>query len=366
MGGEKDRKVIVIVETNFYDMIVINNDNDNHLKAVKDLLGKSDEALIVSPFVSSYAVGNLEKWFAAGFKKLAFITTLKEKDPDQLNKVPVLLELFNQKKKYSYKLTVRIDNSLHGKLYIGVKDGNFVGGIITSANFTENGLRNNHEWGVYFTEKNTLADIYDKTLKDTTIEITENDLLIMKQWMDQNNIKVDKSPTIDVSFIDMIKHKISSNTSVTYWLKPLGKSPNPVPYYESFGSGNHKITFTKKNPSGVKEGDVLIAYSVRSQQLISVFVAGKERGRLTHFDRPEDEQWPNYIICRNETPEYGVNWSEKGLTLSGLREEFLKHYPTNRVLPSGNELNGLQWGADHIRATPEFAEFVINVMKNKC
>ena len=64
------------------NMIVIQNDIDNHLEEVKNLFGRSDEAIILSPFVSSFAVNKVKQWITAGFKKLTFITTLKEKDPD--------------------------------------------------------------------------------------------------------------------------------------------------------------------------------------------------------------------------------------------------------------------------------------------
>lgn len=349
--------------TNIMNMIVIENNIINHLERVKTLFGKCDEALIVSPFVSSFAINSLNQWVTAKFKKLTFITTLKEKDPDQLNKVPLLLELFQKSKELGYDLYLRIDNSLHGKLYIGVKDEHFTGGIITSANFTENGLKNNHEWGVYFTDEKILADISKKTLTDASIELTEKDLLKMKKWMNNNPMKEYKIPTINVSFIDMIERNCSSNTKVTYWLKPLGKSPKPVPSDILFIDDECQITFTKKNPSGVKEGDVLIAYSVVSQLLISVFVAGAERGRLAHFDNPGDEQWPNYIKCRNLTPEYGAKWPEMKLTLRDVRNDFIKN-STAHITPTGNSINALQRGSDHIRLTSEFAEFLIDRMRN--
>jgi hypothetical protein len=34
-------------------------------------------------------------------------------------------------------------------------------------------------------------------------------------------------------------------------------------------------------------------------------------------------------------------------------------------LPSGNKMNALQWGADHVRTTAEFGEFVVNRMKGE-
>lgn len=346
-------------------MRVVNNSTSNHIEEVRDLLLSSSEALIASPFISLAAIDKMKNWLTSELHELTLITTLKEKDPDQLKKVPVLMELYRLKKIRGFNLSVKIDNQLHGKVYIGLKDEIYSGALVTSANFTENGLENNHEWGIFINDQKEISNMHQQIVKNASLELTEKDLMKMKQWIDDNSKDEVKSPTIDVSFIDMIELKSASNANVTYWLKPLGKSPNPVPSNRLFGGAEHQITFTKKNPSGVKEGDVLIAYSVVSQQLISVFVAGNERGRLTHFDKPEDEQWPNYIVCRNETPEYGANWPVMKRTLRDLRKEFVKKSSTS-ITPTGNSINVLQRGSDHIRLTPEFAKFVIEMMKNEC
>ena len=351
-------------------MRVVNNSTNNHLDEIKDLLANSNEALIASPFISPTAIGNMKNWLTSGFQELSLITTLKEKDPDQLRKVPVLMELFRLKKTLGFHLTVKIDNQLHGKVYIGKKDSNYTGAIVTSANFTENGLENNHEWGFYVNDQNVISDIHYQILEDATVELAEKDLVNMKQWMEENHAEDVKSPTVDVSFIDMIEKPILERRAttiggVTYWLKPLGKSPHPVPPTRLFGDEAHQITFTTKNPRGIANGDILLAYSVVSQQMISVFEATDKRGVLTKFANPGDERWPNYIWCKNLTPSYGANWPARGLTFSGLRDEFLKLFPTYTILPSGNKLNGMQWGADHIKTMPEFGEFVVNRMKGE-
>ena len=128
-------------------MRVVNNCRGNHIEEVKDLLANSNKALIASPFISLTVIDKMKNWLTFGFQELTLITTLKEKDPDQLRKVPVLMELFRLKKTRGFHLTVKIDNKLHGKVYIGKRDSNYTGAIVTSANFTENGLENNHEWG---------------------------------------------------------------------------------------------------------------------------------------------------------------------------------------------------------------------------
>lgn len=347
-------------------MRIINNSTSNHLEEVKDLLANSNEALIASPFISLTAIDKLKNWLTSGFQKLTLITTLKEKDPDQLKKVPVLMELFRLKKSRSFRLTVRIDNQLHGKVYIGKKDANYVGAIISSANFTENGLENNHEWGVFINEQMTISDIHQQIVRDASIELTEKDLMKMKQWIDDNPKEDDKSPTVDVSFIDMIEKPAIKVTGITYWLKPLGRDHKPVPDTAFYGDARHIITFSKRGrPNGIKEGHIVIAYSINTMQLISVFVASNDRGQLVEFPVPGDEQWPYYIWCDNETPQYGANWPKMELTLHSLREDFLRQYPQSTVLPSGNKLKALQWGSDHVRATPEFGEFVVGKMIEK-
>jgi hypothetical protein len=351
---------------------VIQNKAENHFGEVKDLLANSNKALIASPFVSLTVIDKMKNWLTFGFQELTLITTLKEKDPDQLRKVPVLMELFRLKKTRGFHLTVKIDNQLHGKVYIGKRDSNYTGAIVTSANFTENGLENNHEWGFYVNDQNVISDIHHQILEDATVKLAEKDLMKMKQWMEENQAEDVKSPTVDVSFVDMIERPIperpvSNIGGVTYWLKPLGRDHKPVPETAFYGETKHIITFSKRGrPTGVKEGDILIAYSIGTMQLISVFVAGNDddRGELTKFPIPGDDKWPYYIWCKNETSQYGASWFKRKLSLHSLRDEFLRCQPTSTVLPSGNKLNALQWGADHVRATLEFGLFVVRKMKD--
>ena len=347
-------------------MRVVNNCRGNHIEEVKDLLANSNKALIASPFISLTVIDKMKNWLTFGFQELTLITTLKEKDPDQLRKVPVLMELFRLKKTRGFHLTVKIDNKLHGKVYIGKRDSNYTGAIVTSANFTENGLENNHEWGFYVNDQNVITGIHHQIFEDATVELVEKDLMKMKQWMEENQAEDMKSPTVDVSFIDMIEKPIVNKTGLTYWLKPLGRDHKPVPETAFYGDARHLITFSKKGrPNGIKEGHVVIAYSIITMQLISVFVASNDRGQLVEFSVPGDEQWPYYIWCKNKTPQYGANWPQINLTLHTIREEFLRQQSTATVLPSGNKLKALQWGSDHVRATPEFGKFVVSKMTEK-
>ena len=265
-----------------------------------------------------------------------------------------------------FNLSVKIDNQLHGKVYIGMRDENYTGAIVTSANFTDNGLENNHEWGIFFNDQKEISNMHQQIVKDASLELTEKALMKMKQWIDDNPKEDVKSPSIDVSFIDMIEKPFVNKDGLTYWLKPLGRDHKPVPDTAFYGDARHLITFSKRGrPTGIKEGHVVIAYSIITMQLISVFVASNDRGQLVEFSVPGDEQWPYYIWCKNKTPQYGASWPQINLTLHTIREEFLRQQSTATVLPSGNKLKALQWGSDHVSATPEFGEFVVSKMTKK-
>ena len=85
------------------------------------------------------------------FEQVILITTMKAKDGDRQKKVPILLKLYSllQQCSSSSKLSIHVDDRLHGKVYIGQRGDRFVGAIISSANFAGNGIERNHEWGVF-------------------------------------------------------------------------------------------------------------------------------------------------------------------------------------------------------------------------
>lgn len=93
-------------------MKVVNNNTNSHLDEAKDLMANSNMALIASPFISLTAIDKIKNWLTSGFLELTLITTLKEKDPNQLRKIPVLIELLRLKKSRGFRLTVKIDNQL--------------------------------------------------------------------------------------------------------------------------------------------------------------------------------------------------------------------------------------------------------------
>lgn len=99
---------------------VLNNTRNNHRKEIKRLFSRCSKIMIASPFISDGAIGFLKDCGPEKFEQVVLITTLKAKNGDQ-----------------------------------------FVGAIISSANFTGNGIERNHEWGVYVQDEVLVEQVYN-------------------------------------------------------------------------------------------------------------------------------------------------------------------------------------------------------------
>ena len=337
---------------------IIRNKVENHLEEMKWLFGKSSQIVIVSPFISIEAISKLEKILPDKVKDVTLVTTLKPFDTDQFNKVKALVELRRLKKQRSFNLSIRIDNDLHGKVYIGRREDVYIGCIITSANFTHKGMELNHEWGMFIDDQDKIRQIYELILDDAFMVINEVDLHRMVEYMGKHPEENVKRPMIEANFVGMLKPLfVSKGKTVTYWLKPLGTIEDPVPQTFLFDKKNMSITFARF-PRSVMAGDVLIAYSVKTQRMLSVFTALEERGPVRSFRRERDKQWPWYAKCKNETLKFGQNWPHIELTLRGLRDAYLKENPSAMVTIKSQNFEAIR-GHDHMRLDANFAEFVI-------
>lgn len=114
---------------------ILNNTRNNHRKEIKRLFSRCSKIMIASPFISDEAIGFLKGCGPEKFEQVVLITTLKAKNGDQ-----------------------------------------FVGAIISSANFTGNGIERNHEWGVYVQDEVLVEQVYNQVLNDTVRSVGVQDL----------------------------------------------------------------------------------------------------------------------------------------------------------------------------------------------
>ena len=148
--------------------------------------------------------------------------------------------------------------------------------------------------------------------------------------------------------------QIESN--VTFWLKPIGVTNDIIPLNQVFDEVDSDLHFSKLKPKGVKENDVLIAYAVGHLNILSIYRVKSEIKNTTI----DNDRWPYYVIGENLTPFYGQNWRNQNLTITNQKNEVLSRGLFN-ITPSGkNSFGSLMRGADKLRLTNEFGEYLVN------
>lgn len=113
--------------------IISNTSTTNHGEMLTKLCNKADELVMVSPFCySDFSVFADMVATCADVRKILFITTLKTEEV--ISKIDSLLSFRDEMNRISVQWELRIDNHLHGKIYIFKEKGKPFAGIITSAN----------------------------------------------------------------------------------------------------------------------------------------------------------------------------------------------------------------------------------------
>lgn len=343
---------------------IIENLSNTHISAVKLLLSRSDQAIIISPFISVDAVRMVEKNLAR-LNSLTLVTTFKRDDYDQVKKIPVLRSLFSISEERSMALSVKVDNKLHGKIYIGIKRGQYIGAIVTSANFTSSGLKTNHEWGYCIEDSNEIRLMVEQVLQNTECDIDKEALATMEKAIIDSGLS-DKMvrPKVDMDLLDLVRPShISYGDKITFWLKPLGTIENPVAPDVRFDYNPFRMTFAR-GVNSIKEGDVIIAYAVKLRKILSVFTATSDKGPIEHFENERDKRWPYYVMCDNRATQFGANWSKMNLSLDSLSKSFLNSHPQSFLHHESKTLSVFQWGLDRLRISREFAEYIIDEVIN--
>ncbi|WP_445454292.1 phospholipase D family protein [Flavobacterium sp. 25HG05S-40] len=338
-------------------MNIINNRTfDNHesflLKSFKD----SDEAIIISPFLSkSFKFIEFNK--TKHLNKITLITTLKKDYKDQQCKINFFKNLFEFGKKESIAIEIFIDNSLHGKIYIFKKGHQYIKGIITSANFTRNGLKMNNEWGIEINDTIRIEEIANDLISNIVLEpITEP--ILKKIEAKFNTIpppKVIVSDSIDlVKALNLKTNPLNVLETANYWLKPIGSTEDLISITDKFSDTEKDLFFAVK-PRGVKIGDILIAYAVGYKKILSIYrVSSKFQTTTNPTDR-----WKYYIQGENLTRFYGNEWSDYNIHISDEREFFVKKFKLNATPSGKNSYGSLQQGADKLKITNEFGNYLI-------
>jgi len=357
----------------------INNSTENegnHLARLKELFNLCDDVIITSPFLMSDFTNFLNEINVSSLKKIHLITTLPPKSLDQIKKIGSLVSLieFPDIKNRNIECQISLNNKLHGKIYIFKKNSNYISAIISSANFTERGLSINHEWGIEISNKEEIINLENSIL--VTIEYQNISFDKIYQMQQETNDFLAKQPQIEPKPIDLnltnlipsVSWSSALNNEISYWLKPIGASNDPVLEDRLFGNHFDRMHFSKTSPTGVKPNDILITYGVGTTKVLSIYEVTTSPIHVTQEEIDEEgadwiERWPWYVNAKNLTPNFGGNWPKYNLYISSLKEKYLDTYPNENITAVGGKtLGALNYGHDKLKLSPRFAKYIIDLV----
>jgi HKD family nuclease len=341
-------------------MEIINNLYSNHFNYIKHLLVDTDELHIISPFLMESFDIFFDEIKDMGIKKISLVTTLKDDNLDLIKKSNSLHSFCINCLTHSIDYGVFINNKLHGKIYISSKDGMPYKAIITSANFTEAGLGFNHEWGVQIDDSNQIKKIIDDLSNVSSHALTNDEITNIISRIDSyiDSSGETKKLKINLKVSDLIKRRVNIRKSdIRYFIKPVGWSDRPFSTNRSLSNNIEKLHFSKRKPSAVRVGDILICYAVGTTKLLGYYEVIEEPVFLEGADR-----WPWEVKAKNLSIDYSQRWNFFNNTISSILSTYDSTEPITFV--GGKSLGALNFGADKIRLTEEFAKHLINIMKN--
>ncbi|WP_027629936.1 restriction endonuclease PLD domain-containing protein [Ruminiclostridium cellobioparum] len=355
-------------------MKIIDNIKTDHNQSIQSMLITADKMILASPFLTEDFDEFVHDVAELGVKSISLLTTLRDNSPDLFKKANSLYSFCTSCVQNSINFEIRVNNKLHGKIYIALKDRRPIKGIITSANFTDNGLKHSHEWGVEIDDtdllQNLIIDLMNVSSNPLTYKEIEGIIKAIDDYSKENPIIQESKPNLEV--IGHIKDKLKvespkvSNTEqidfpddTRYFLKPVGSSDHPFDESRKLSETIQELHFSKRKPNSVRPGDILICYGVGTTKLLGCFRVLSEPFFLTD----ENTRWPWAVDSENLSPKYSSKWSSFNNTLSNAQASY--GYDKELTYVGGKSLGALNFGADKIRLNESFAYHLINIIKQE-
>ena len=246
---------------------MISNSERNHLDELRALFQSDASRLIIaSPFLAQNIRELLSEFTFTDVDIIELVTTFKPQDAEQLTKPIILKDFFDYFKELypEIKVKLHIDNLLHGKLYLTISKS-IRTLILSSANFTRNGLCKNHEWGLVVNDGNVIDELLNDLFEsieyqDVTYNQVKRACLFADQYKREHPEWI-KKPDISSDILESVYSvEDTLNINPQYFLKPVGVTESPILLKDQrdFSDLHQNLHFSKKKPKGVRKGDVLI------------------------------------------------------------------------------------------------------------
>ncbi|EGQ7791303.1 hypothetical protein ICR45_003438 [Vibrio cholerae] len=352
--------------------MLLSNINNSQIENLKLIIKENNNKLvIVSPYLADDMKLFLDNFDFSLVKTIELITTFKPRDIEQISKPYQLkdfFEYFNDKYP-NVTSKIHVCNSLHGKLYFSISKRKEL--IITSSNFTVNGMFNNEEWGVRINDDSIVEQALDEVYG--VIEYPDVTYFQVKracqfaEVYSKKNPQWDNKPEVMYDILDSVYSDTDKdNKNPKYFLKPIGYKEDPVTLDEKrdFSKLHQNLHFSKKMPKSVKKGDVIITTAVGAGSLLSYFKVTSSIQMVTQEqikNEPWAARWPWFLEGKNNSTEFGSKWWLYNLRRQDLLAEFREKYPSEPVTYAGGfTLGTINMGNDKVRLSEKFAKFLIS------
>lgn len=258
--------------------------------------------------------------------------------------------------------------TFHPKVYVLRKGANYVG-FVGSGNCTAGGFGRNVEVAIR-TEDQALCKVLVEQIEEWYAAGYVVDDAFLARYAKEFEQKAQRGREEVRGALNVYAelHGYSPlldalNEQSVIWLKPIGTTEEPVSTVHRFDGAIEELNFSKKRPSGVRQGHILVTYGVGVNRVLSVFEVitdPEEASAEQKRAEPWRERFPWSLLGRNLTPRLGRDWNQIGLDKGALKDEFLRAHPTGSITQAGGQnYNALRQGNDKIRLSNEFGRFVI-------
>ena len=336
--------------------ILFNKKTGSHLAKLKAMSKQADTFIIVSPFLSDDMAGILKQM--PDIRRVTLYTTLDKYD-DTVQKILALSDFYGWCGENGIDLIININEELHGKVYLFYRGIDEKGFIITSGNFTQNGLEYNAEFGIAIEDAGKQKEIAKEIMSMPSYGLGEKELSALHDaalaYREKHpEIKKDVFEAKKIIDRKPIKGRMGSRN---FYIKPVGTSKNPF-VKPKIVEDNHEMGFND-NPRFLHKGDILFCHGVGTGYIVGYYTASDEDAFYHKLD--DGDRWPWKVHIECQSGKFSSHWWDFNIRTQDLVERFLAENPGRHITSNGKDtLGALQWGADRLHITEEFGRYIID------
>lgn len=314
----------------------------------------ADRIIIVSPFLAADMPRVL-----SGMPTIKHIEIYTNLDGYEMagNVLSSICGLYKYGFEKGVSVSVKYNDRLHGKAYL-LYDGNEGKGcIITSANFTDNGLKNNYEYGVFLDNESMQEELRKQIYSLECSELSYEEVIELLAKADKFAMKHSATKIPVFKAANYIKNRMILPNNCRFFLKVLGAEDRLIrPGYTIIE--DNEIGFGKIPPC-ISKGDILVCHAKEVGKVLGVCIILEiEPKTKTNFDT---DRWNQKLPTSCISEQYSLHWWDYDIRTLDLEAEFNRRKKEGEhiTIRETDTIRGcLRHGYGEI--TREFAQFVMD------